>query len=81
MKNEFYTITCSKTGNTPETCQDFIIYEVFKVRASGHAQHIPNSTLLNGLSSKALKKINDFRLKGCRISVRIGGYEVGIENK
>lgn len=78
---EFYTITCQKMGNTPETMYDTIIYNQFKVRAQSHTQHIPYSTFLNGLAVDALKKINDFRAQGCEIWTEVGGRKVGIENK
>ncbi len=78
---EFYTITAQKTGNTPETMYDDIIFEQFKVKAKSHTQHWPYSIFLNDISADALKKINDFRAQGCEIWTEVGGRKVGIENK
>lgn len=78
---EFYTVTAQKTGNTPETMHNDIIFKQFKVKAQSHTQHWPYSTFLNDISSDALKKINDFREQGCKIWTEVGGRKVGIENK
>ena len=78
---EYYTITCQKMGNTPETQDDAEIYEVFRVRATSHTQHWPYSTFLNGLAPADLDKINSFRAKGYEVTTTVGRSSVGIENK
>ena len=75
---EFYTVRCYERSGVYPNEQE--TRTTSKVLCESHIQRHPGSTSLNGLSKSGEKTIAELRKLG-RVTVEVGGREVGIENQ